>query len=457
MGDWIAIIAGLAGVALGAGLAWMLTRPLLKAADANGEQRGAAEAAVRVAELETQLAGERQAAADKLRLLDEAEQKLSNAFKALAADALRGNNETFTQQAQSTFEKLMESARGDLSARQTSIGELIKPLRESLEKVDVNVRELEKTRAAAFGGLTEQLKSLATTQEQLQGQTSNLVQALRSPTVRGAWGEIQLKRVVEMAGMLERCDFVQQESVNTPDGRLRPDMIIRLPGGKHVVIDAKVPLTAYLDALEAEDDAGRTAKLRAHATQVRNHLGQLSGKAYWEQFPQTPEFVVLFLPGESFFSAALQHDPSLIEAGVRQNVILAPPTTLIALLRAVAYGWRQERIAESAQEISELGKTLHERLATLVAHFEDLGGGLRTAVRAYNSAIGSFESRVLVAARRFSELGAASGKELETPEIVDSAPRSISTDLLGAPAEPPSNEAERGTAGVTRPLEGLHD
>ncbi|MCG3128320.1 MAG: hypothetical protein CHACPFDD_03203 [Phycisphaerae bacterium] len=457
MGDWVAIIAGLVGVALGAGLAWLLTRPLLKAAEANGEQRGAARAAVRVAELETQLAGERQAAADKLRLLDEAEQKLSNAFKALAADALRGNNETFTQQAQSTFEKLMESARGDLSARQTSIDELIKPLRESLEKVDVNVRELEKTRAESYGGLTAQLRSMAATEDQLRSETGNLVRALRSPTVRGRWGEMQLKRVVELADMIERCDFVQQESASTPDGKLRPDMIVKLPGGKQVVVDSKVPLAAYMEALEAPDDDARSAKLREHARQVRTHLTQLSDKAYWDEFRPAPEFVVLFLPGESFFSAALQHDPSLIEAGVGRKVILATPTTLIALLRAVAYGWREERIAESAEEISALGRDLHKRLATLASHLDGVGNGLGTAVKAYNKAVGSFESRVLVAARRFSDLGAGSGEELASPARVDSTPRTVSADLLGAPAEPLSNEVERGPAGVTRPLEGLHD
>lgn len=373
---------------------------------------------VSYAQLQTALDYERQLSNESKNL----QKQLSDTFKGISADALKNNSQTFLELAAAKMGQFQEKASGDLQRRQQAIDELLKPIKVSLEKVDLQMKDIEKTRTSAYAGMHEQIKILTQAHVSLQQETGNLVRALRSPHVRGRWGEIQLRRVVEMAGMVEHCDFVSQESATDEERRYRPDLIVKLPNSKQVIVDAKTPLQSYLEALETNDDTVRLAKLRDHARLVRAHIIQLSSKNYWEQFKPTPEFVVLFIPGETFFSAALEQDPTLIEWGVERNVILATPTTLIAVLRAVAYGWRQELLAKHAETISELGRSLYDRISTLADHFADMRKGLERTVEAYNRTVGSFETRVLVTARKFKELG-VHDQELETPQVIDQIPR----------------------------------
>jgi DNA recombination protein RmuC len=348
--------------------------------------------------------------------------ELPSRFDALAADALRKNNESFLQ-----------LAKSQLGEREQAVRHLVEPIEESLKKVDGKIQQLEVARQGAYSELRTQVAELVQGQKDLRSETGNLVGALRDrPNVRGRWGEIQLRRVVEMAGMIEHCDFETQKHVATDDGRLRPDLVVSLPGGKSVVVDSKFAGQAYLESLSASDEEERLAKLRDHARQVREHIAKLSHKSYWSQFDQTPEFVVLFIPGETYLSAALEQDPGLIEEGVNQQVIIATPTTLIALLRAVAYGWRQETIAESARQISELGREVYSRLSKFTDHLAKVGRGLETAAGAYNEAVGSLEARVLPSVRKFKDHGVSPAAELTPMPGVDRGIRPVAAPELPA-------------------------
>ncbi|HUJ01344.1 MAG TPA: DNA recombination protein RmuC [Usitatibacter sp.] len=377
----------------------------------------AAQLRERGAELHARLEEERRQSEEKLRLVNEARAALETSFKSLSADALRSNNQSFLELARASLAEFQQAAKGDLEKRQVAIDQLVAPVKASLEKVDEKIHALEKARENAYGEMRQQFAQMAHVQEQLRAETSSLVKALRQPHVRGRWGEVQLRRVVEMAGMLEHVDFVEQETAQADEGqRLRPDLIVRLPGNRQIVVDSKAPISAYLDAHEAQSEEVRKAKIREHAQLVRSHLEALSRKSYWEHFEPTPEFVVMFIPGEAFCSAALEADPELLDSAFGQNVIIASPASLMALLKAAAYGWRQESIQENARAISQLGRELHSRLGSMAEHLARLGRNLESASESYNSAIGSLESRVLVSARKFQELGATS-QEAEIVEL----------------------------------------
>jgi DNA recombination protein RmuC len=382
------------------------------------------------ARLEAALDAERHTAADKVALLADAQARLKDAFAALSADVLAQNTNRFLELAKDKLGEFQSAAVTDLGGRQKAIADLVQPLRESLAKVDSKLQEVDRDRATSHARLGEQLRSLAEAHLALQSETGRLARALRSPNIRGQWGELQLLRVLETAGMLEGSHFEFKESVQGDEGRLTPDVVVKLPGGKNVVVDAKVPLTAFLDAVDSDDETVKDGKLRDHARQVKEHVVRLANKGYWAHFQPAPDIVVMFVPGEALLSAALQHDTALLEFSMTRGVMLASPLTLMALLRAITYGWQQEKVARNAMEISELGRNLYERIAKLAEHFESVGRSLAKAVTAYNSAVGTLESRVLVTARRLKDKGVTAPEELPEVETVDQTPRPLGAQEL---------------------------
>jgi DNA recombination protein RmuC len=391
-------------------------------------------------QIRTVLAAERQAKTEALTKLDAAqkgfeEQKalidsmkkeMTDTFNALSSAALKSSSEDFLRLASESLGKVVTDTRGRLGEHQAAMDGMIKPLYETLKRYEEQIKTMEEGRHKAYGSLEEQLRSMASTQENLQKETSNLVTALRKPQVRGRWGEMQLRRVAELSGMSIHCDFTEQQSVDTDKGKIRPDMIVHLPMDREIVVDSKVSLEAYLDTVNAATEEEKKSRMEKHAQQVRTHMNKLASKDYWSQFKQSPEFVVLFIPGESFLGAAVEVDSSLIEDGIEKRVIIATPTTFIALLRAIAYGWRQEQVTKNAQEISDLGRQLYERMVTLVQHFENVGKSLEKAIGSYNRAVGSMESRVLPSVRKFKELGVTGSEEIPVLEKVDQMPRNLS-------------------------------
>jgi len=386
------------------------------AARAEGEKRSAAEARLEEALKNVE---------EQKKLLGAATEKLTESFKALSLDALKSNSNSFMEMARQTMENTITQMKGDMGKRQQEISALVKPLNDTLKNYEEHLKQLEVSRQRAYTSLEEHIKSLGQTNVDLKKETDNLVKALRRPEVRGKWGEFTLKRTAELAGMVERCDFIEQETADGEEGRFRPDMIVNLPSGRRIVVDSKAPLDAYLDMLEAGDEAARDEARRKFGEHIKRHMRNLSSKEYWRRFNNTPEFVVMFLPGESFLSVALEVDRNLIEEGFESKVILATPTTLVALLKAVAYGWRQEQLADEARNISELGRDLYERINAFTGHMAGIRTGIGKAVDSYNKAVGSLEHKVLPGVRRFKELGVQTKNEIEIQEPLDVSLREI--------------------------------
>ncbi|HEB59142.1 MAG TPA: DNA recombination protein RmuC [Gammaproteobacteria bacterium] len=372
--------------------------------------------------LQTTLEMERQRSEEKLAALEEARQKLSENFASLSREALRHNSEAFLKLAEENLRRFQHQAQGELDKKEKAVEHLVKPIREALEKTEKQIREIEKERRESYGALSKHLEQMAQAHAELQTETRNLVGALRRPEVRGQWGELTLKRLAELAGMVEHCDFFEQEQVSNDGVTARPDMIVRMPDRRDIIVDAKTPLDAYLRAVDSNNDTERAAALEAHTRHVRERVKELATKAYWSQFDNAPDFVVLFIPGDQFLAAALEQDHGLLEFALKQKVILATPTSLVALLRAIAYGWRQEQLAENAEQIRQIGEELYKRLGTFAEHLDRVGKGLENSVKAYNRAVGSFESRVLPGARKFTELGVHADAAIDDARKLEQAP-----------------------------------
>ena len=381
---------------------------------------------------EASLAAERKNIEEQRKLLEDAKQRISETFKALSGDVLGSQSESFLKLAKETFSTLRAEAQGDLAKRQQAIDGLVQPLKEVLQKYEQGIEQIESSRQEAYGELKQHLTQIGETQAQLQRETANLVTALRKPQVRGRWGEITLRRLAELAGMVSHCDFYEQQTLSSEEGLLRPDMVVHLPQDREIIVDSKVALDAYLDAIEASQDDLKQQHLARHAAQVRRHMEQLGSKAYWDSLPKAPEFVVLFLPGDPFLGAAVERDPTLIENGMTRRVVIATPNTLIALLLAVYHGWRQEEITKNAQAISELGKQVHKRIGTMWEHLDSLRGAIDRAVEAWNRVVGSLEHQVLPSVRRFRELKATTAEEIPELEGVERTTRAL----------PPTPDAE---------------
>lgn len=385
----------------------------------------------KLARLETELTQERVHFEQRLEDLRKAEAKLGDTFKALSGNVLKDAQEQFLALAKERLGGQHKDAQAQLDQRKAAIENLLKPIEKSLKQHGEAVTRIEKEREGSYHALRQQIASMQQAQGELRSETANLVKALRRPEVRGRWGEVQLRRVAELAGMIPHCDFDEQESVDTADARQRPDMVVKLPAGRTIVVDAKTPISAFVEAIECDVEADRERALQSHLRQMKQKVTDLSSKGYQAQFDRSPDFVVLFIPGESFLQAAVEREPGLIEWAMNLGVVIATPSTLIALLKAVEMGWREQRIAESAQQVQDLGVELHERLATVVKHFATVGTHLDRAVEAYNKTSGSIESRLLVTARKFKELGADSKKELPGEgalPTVEVKPRRVTAD-----------------------------
>ncbi len=378
--------------------------------------------------LKTRLEVEQQNHEEKISALSQEREKLADVFASLSNEALKNNNDMFLKLARENLQKFQSEAVNELDKKEKAIEHLLDPIRQTLNKTEQQIREIEKERKESYGALHRHLESMAHSQQSLQDETRKLVNALRRPEVRGQWGEMTLKRLAELAGMVEHCDFYEQEHVRTDEGALRPDMVVRMPDGREIVVDVKTPLDAYISAIEANDDEERKAHLKRHTQNIKQRINELSDKAYWNQFKNAPDFVVLFIPGDQFLSAALDQEPAILENALARQVILATPTSFVALLRAVGYGWRQEQLAENAEHIRTVGEELYARLVTFTEHLQKLGRSLESGMKHYNSAVGSFDSRVMPSARKFNEMGIAANKKISQPDQVETAARQLETD-----------------------------